>query len=109
MNAISPNPAPLALAVEAGITPQSFAQVALLVPSWPDLSDRRRRDMTSALLATARMLGRPLNTVPCDVGWLNARLFRRPPAAFGIGAKRFRNIMSGLREVLRRLGCHAPH
>ena len=41
------------------------------------------------------------------MAWLNGRLFDRPPAAYVMGVGRHRNVVSGLRTVLRRMGLHA--
>ncbi|MXP66076.1 site-specific integrase [Roseomonas sp. M0104] len=87
----------------------SFAAALAAVAGWSDLAETRRRDLASALSMAAKMLGLPSAAVPCDTAWLNARLFQRPAAAFGMGPRRFANIVGGLRAVLRRLGRHAPH
>ncbi|MDO9498486.1 site-specific integrase [Falsiroseomonas sp.] len=85
----------------------SFAEALSAIPSWTDLAEARRRDFASALHSAARFLALPPATIPCDPAWLNQRLFQRTPATFGISQGRFRNIVSGLRAVLRRLGTHA--
>jgi integrase len=107
MNALTSVLGPAPLVSVASPVPPSFAIAANQVMAWTELPETRRRDMASALMTAARMLGLPPEAVPCEVAWLNARLFQRPPASFGIGARRFRNVMSDLRAVLRRLGLHA--
>jgi integrase len=113
MNALSPAsqpPSPPGLSAGgAGPPPPSFSAALALIPTWADLSKTRRRDLASALNTAAGMLQLPPSAISCDPGWLNARLFDRPPAAFGLGVRRFQNILSGVRAVLRRLGHHAPH
>jgi integrase len=94
------------LATPAGVP--SFSEAISRIGSWTDLPEARRRDMVSALKTAARILGRNLEAIPCDVTWLNQELFGRPPAAFGLERGRFNNITSLLRAVLRRLGLHAP-
>jgi integrase len=87
---------------------KSFAEALSAVENWTDLDEVRRRDLSSALRSVGRMLNTPLAAIPCDVAWLNERLFKQSPATFGISLGRFRNISSGLRAVLRRLGAHSP-
>lgn len=106
MNAVT-NPAPQTPLLSA-IKPANFAALATLLAGWDDLTVVQRRDLTSALSSAGRMLNLPLAGIPCDIGWLNDRLFQQPPRAFGFGQQRFHNIMSGLRAVLRRAGLHAP-
>lgn len=86
----------------------SFAEALAAIPTWADLDETRRRDLASALRSAARMLALPPAAIPCDPAWLNERLFQRTPATFGITFGRYRNIVSGLRAVLRRLGTHSP-
>ncbi|MCU0945813.1 MAG: tyrosine-type recombinase/integrase [Rubritepida sp.] len=86
----------------------TFAEALSAIQTWTDFAEARRADLTSALRSAARVLALPPSAIPCDPAWLNERLFRHTPATFGIGQGRFRNIISGLRAVLRRLGAHAP-
>ena len=88
-------------------TNRSLAEALAAIPTWTDLGPRERRDLASAVTTAARMLGLPPAAVPCDVAWLNGRLFDRPPAAYVMGVGRHRNVVSGLRTVLRRMGLHA--
>ncbi|WP_439598189.1 hypothetical protein [Falsiroseomonas sp.] len=85
----------------------TFAEALSAIPSWTGVDDTRRRDLASALRSAARMLALPLAAIPCDPAWLNERLFQRTPATFGISVGRFRNVTSGLRVVLRRVGTHS--
>ena len=86
----------------------TFAEALTAIHTWTDLDETRRFDLTSALRSAARMLALPPSAIPCNPAWLNERLFRHTPATFGISGGRFRNVISGLRTVLRRLGAHAP-
>ena len=86
----------------------TFADALAAIATWTDLDEQRRRDLASALRSAARMLGLPLAAIPAEPAWLNERLFQHTPATFGITLGRFRNIVSGLRAVLRRLGTHSP-
>ena len=82
------------------------AACAQVIATWDDLSDQRRRDLRSAL-ASAEAIVAP-DALVLDCAFLNQRLYRRPPAAFGQAQKRFTNIVSALRAILRRLDRHAP-
>jgi integrase len=85
----------------------SFADALAAVQGWEDVREAIRREMASALRTMARLLGCPLATVPCDVAWLNERVAGLVPAAHGIGEAHYRNVLSRVRGILRRLGCHA--
>lgn len=86
----------------------SFAEAKARIATWTDLSETRRRDMTSALATVAKVLGKPETMIPCDVPWLNRHLFAQAPATVGKSQRRFGNVVSLLRAVLRRLALHAP-
>jgi integrase len=86
----------------------SFAEARMLIRTWIDLPETRRRDMTSALAGGAKVIGQPEAAIPCDVAWLNRHLFARRPAVVGTARRRFANIVSLIRAVLRRLALHAP-
>ncbi|GGC73865.1 hypothetical protein GCM10011504_58900 [Siccirubricoccus deserti] len=105
MNAISDIPKPARLPGTAGLT---FADAIVFVKQWDDRGEDIRRQRMSALHTAARILKLPPETIPCDVTWLNQRLFVQPAAAHGITHGRFQNVMAGLRDVLRRLGLHRP-
>lgn len=106
MNASSPPNSPPAKVTPPEAVP-SFAAALAAIGTWSDLDPDARRDLTSAVTTAARMLGLPPAAVPCDIVWLNQRLFDRPPAAYGMSTGRHRNVLSGLRAVLRRMGLHA--
>ena len=100
------------------VAPPLLADMPTLVGTWDDLSAFRRRDLRSALSATARICAAPnLDCDPDDTpaplpvmscAYLNTRLFRQVPAAHGISEATFANIVSQLRFALRRLGGHEP-
>lgn len=83
------------------------AEAARLVETWHDLSPQRRRDLRSALASAAAIVAP--DALMMDCAFLNQRLYRRPPAAFGLATRRFANIVSALRAILRRLDRHAPN
>ena len=76
------------------------------IDSWTDLTEQRRRDLRSAL-ACAVEIAKP-HALELSCTHLNELLYRKTPAAYGLAAKRFANIVSALRAILRRLGRHAP-
>lgn len=86
----------------------TFAEARARIATWTDLSETRRRDMTSALATVAKILGKPEAMIPCDVPWLNRHLFNEAPSVLDKTRGRFGNVVSLLRAVLRRLGVHAP-
>ena len=43
-----------------------------------------------------------LQAIPCDVAWLNDRLFGHPARVYGLTRGAYLNAVSGLRQVLRR-------
>ncbi|MBD0273394.1 MAG: hypothetical protein ICV73_15875, partial [Acetobacteraceae bacterium] len=102
MNVISPKPAHVCRG-----TP-SLADVADAARAWRVRNPTRERDMLSALNVVGRMLGLPLSAIPCDIAWLNERLFRQPPQAFGMEQGTFRTVVSNFRAVLRRFGVLLP-
>jgi integrase len=105
MNAISPSE-PVLPAMSPAV--RNFADALAALDSWADLSATRRRDLATALTTISRALRLPAGAVPCDVAWLNERLFSVEPAVLGFSAARFRTVTSDLRAVLRRLAIHAP-
>jgi integrase len=85
----------------------TFAEARARIATWTDLSEVRRRDMTSALATVAKVLGKAEAMIPCDVAWLNRHLFNDAPSVLGKKRGRFGNVVSLLRAVLRRLGLYA--
>lgn len=105
---VAPFPAHLGPPLACSSSIPTFAEALHEIGLWSDLVEVRRRDLASALRTASRMLGLPPAAVPCDAAWLNAHMFEKTPATFGISHGRFRNVVAGLRAVLRRLGTHAP-
>ena len=87
-------------------TPPSVAEITAAIDGWSDLTDQRRRDLRSALACTVE-IAKP-HALELSCACLNELLYRRPPAAWGLAAKHFANIVSALRYILRRLDRHAP-
>ena len=88
---------------------KTFSDAVVIVSAWEDLRANRRRDLTSALRTAARILDAHPAPIPCDIPWLQSRLFLKAPAALGLSPSRFQNVVAGVRFVLRRLGLHAQH
>ena len=91
--------------------PLTAADVRDLIPTWLDLPQAKRRALTSALNGALKIAG--LNkgqaaALTMDCAILNQKLFARSPSAFGFTPQRFGRIVSHIREILRRLGLHAP-
>lgn len=101
---ILPLPAPSVTPVAV----PSFAEAKARVATWTDVPETRGRDMISALTTAAKILAKDERLIPCDVGWLNRHLFEQHPAVMGKSTRRFANVVSLLRAVLRRLALHAP-
>lgn len=102
-----PAAAPVSTLAPPSSLPPTFAEAVVLIESWPDLSTSQRGDLVSALRGAARIIGKGLSDILCCPAELNGHLFSRSPASAGIGEKRFQNIVSGVRRVLRRLGRHS--
>ena len=103
-----PYDSPLPILLPPATLVPTFAEVIAQIPSWTWIPKKRRDDIASALTTAARMLGMPPAAIPGDPAWLNERLFKRQPAAFGIRKGRARNIVSLIRAALRVVGQHAP-
>ena len=77
----------------------SLADVLAAIQS-ANLPDRRRQDMASALRTVARVLGRPLTSVPADPRRLSIKLKETAPGAIGISRGRWNNIRAHVRASL---------
>lgn len=99
---------PLAAPAMSPAPVPSFAEAKQKIATWTDLPDTRRRDMASALATAAKVLGMDERLIPCEVAWLNQRLFEKAPGEVGLSKARLANVTSLLRAVLRRLALHAP-
>jgi integrase len=74
--------------------PTTLADVVEVVRKAPQLSETARRDRGSALRTVARLTGRPLNTLACDVASVRATLAQIAPARFDLSPGRWTNIKS---------------
>ncbi len=97
MTVITPVILELALLPEG--TP-TLADCLLRLEQMQDLSPTRRRDMASGLRRVAQVLDQPSALLPADPAWLRPRLGRVAPAAHGLSAKRWANILSDARAAL---------
>ncbi|MDE2573754.1 MAG: tyrosine-type recombinase/integrase [Rhodospirillales bacterium] len=88
--------------VQDSTPPLTIATALRLVAGWQDLSAERRRDLSSALRTAARVAGLPPDNVVLTPAFLRERLIGQPITGFGVSTSRWRNILSGLRFVLRR-------
>lgn len=68
------------------------------------LSASRLRDMISGLRRVAQALGRSPSDVPADPRWLQPRLNKVAPAAFGLKPKSWQNILSNARAAMAHEG-----
>ena len=107
------NPAGIAQAYE----PIKLADAPTLIRSWTDLSDAKRRAQCSAVATALRICATPHEGAAAEVAStvsapmlscadLNDRLYRRPPAAYGLTDGSFSNMVMELRRTLRRVGAH---
>jgi integrase len=69
----------------------------------PTLTPTRRRDIGSALRSIARLLGRPLAGLPCDLPALRQLLEKIHPTRAGISKKRLQNLRSDLVFAIRHV------
>lgn len=97
--------------------PIKLADAPALIRSWIDLPKAKQRAQCSAVATALRICSTPreadaagttsATSVPMlSCADLNHRLFRRPPAAYGLTNGSFSNMVMELRRTLRRLGAH---
>ena len=82
----------------------SFADVIELLEQDLFIPDVRRRDMISGVRRVAHVLNRQPKDVPCYTKWLQPRLAKIAPAAFGMEAKTWQNAQSNMRSGLAHAG-----
>ena len=82
--------------------PLTVASAIPMVESWTDLSPTRRRDLISALKATAHIAALPLSNVPLTPDFLRRHVLGVSAAQYGVSTSRLSNIRALLRFVLRR-------
>ena len=87
--------------VPASIAPVSLADLKSFVEAHPDLSDRQRRDLASAIQSLASYLGIPAANLPADGRHLRFKIERLHHAQLGVSKKRLDNVIGGLRQALR--------
>lgn len=75
------------------------------IDAMADLKPSRRRDLKSALMSIARLLGKPPERVPANINWLHIALRKIAPAAHDMSVKHFRNIKSDALKALELSGC----
>jgi hypothetical protein len=77
--------------------------IAKLGEDWT-LSEVRARDMVSGLRRISKVLGCPPKDLPADSRWLQPRLARVAPAAFGLTQKSWANAISNARSAMAHFG-----
>ena len=70
----------------------------------PDLFGTRTRDMVSGLRTVARAIGKTPEEIPADPRWLRTRLDKVEPAAIGLTAKTWSNVLSNAKAGLAEAG-----
>lgn len=89
------------------LTPDAAASASLAdlmrrVTDDPALTPIQRRDLLSALRAFARGVGQPADAITTDVASLRRLIGRAQPATAGLSPARWRNVRSGIANVVRR-------
>jgi hypothetical protein len=91
--------------------PLTAAAIRQAIEAWADLNPARRRALVTAMnhvehiIADRRALLVGYDAWSC--AGLNRVLWARPAGAYGLSSKAFRDMLSGLRTTLIRLGVHA--
>ena len=105
--------------------PKNLAELQAQLATWTHWPDGRRTIFasnirTAALIAqtgTLRASGRldrvrradlAAASIPCDIAWLNAHLFRAPAKTYGLAAISFFNVISSLRTMLQEAKVTGP-
>ncbi|WP_026758874.1 site-specific integrase [Sediminimonas qiaohouensis] len=81
-----------------------FADLIVRLGQEQSLNPTRRRDMISGLNRVAKTLGRAPQDVPCHTRWLQPRLSKISPAAFGLTPKTWQNAVSNARAAMVHVG-----
>ena len=84
------------------------AEALLLVRSWGDLKDSRRRDLANALNGLIALAGLPAEAIRLDPEHSLALMDRASPNALGVAPSTLANRHACLRFIFRRLGLLAP-
>ncbi len=81
-----------------------FADLIKALEEDQNLIETRRRDMISGLRRVAKALGRAPQNVPAHSRWLQPRLAKLSPAAFGLSVKSWQNALSDARSAMAHVG-----
>lgn len=81
-----------------------FADLIATLERDQNLKPTRRRDMISGLRRVAKAIGRAPQDVPCHGRWLQPRLATIAPAALGLKAKAWQNVVSNARAAMVHVG-----
>ena len=108
MNAVTQPFTPTAGAVSSDAASPTMADAILAVAGWSTRSERRRGDIISSLKTAARIIGKRPEEVLLDPPALRAVLTGRPARTYGLEPKRYQNVLSDLRNVLRTLHISCP-
>lgn len=81
-----------------------FADLIATLERDQSLKPTRRRDMISGLRRVAKAIGRAPQDVPCHGRWLQPRLAKIAPAALGLKAKAWQNVVSNARAAMVHVG-----
>ena len=98
-------------ALPARSSPLTAAALRQAIEGWADLDLTQRRALVTAvnhvehIIADRRALLVGYDAWSC--AGLNRVLWARPAGAYGLSSKAFRDMLSGLRTILIRLGVHA--
>jgi hypothetical protein len=105
--ATTSTPSALLPAAETGALPATIAEVMARLPTLDDLSDRRRRDMLSALRKVCSVAGKRPDEVPATATSMRAIFASTSPAAIRVGKGRWNNLRCLALDALRRVGLPA--
>ncbi|MEH6647571.1 hypothetical protein [Sulfitobacter sp.] len=81
-----------------------FADLIIRLDQDQSLNPTRRRDLISGLNRVAKALGCAPQDVPCHTRWLQPRLSKIAPAAFGLSPKTWQNAVSNARAAMVHVG-----
>lgn len=81
-----------------------FADLIATLERDQSLKPTRRRDLISGLRRVTKAIGRAPQDVPCHGRWLQPRLAKIAPAALGLKAKAWQNVVSNARAAMVHVG-----
>ena len=94
--------APLAVAAASA----TLQDVVDRIAGDPTLTNSRKRDLRSATVSLAKLVGQPLAQITLDLAEIRRVLDATVPAQVGISAKRFANLRSDLSAAIATSGLH---